>query len=94
MERGRSRKPPLPCGARGRNFAFDMPSVTLKAHFDGSQIRLDEPFEIPANSPLMVTVLPLSNSQMDRDSQAIARQSLARAYGDEEPDYSDADVRK
>lgn len=45
----------------------------LQAHFDGSQIRLDEPFEIPANSPLMVTVLPLSTSPMDRDSQAIGR---------------------
>ena len=65
-----------------------MPSVTLKAHFDGRQIRLDEPFEIPANSPLIVTVLPVSNSQMDRDSQTIARQALARAYGDDEPDYS------
>jgi hypothetical protein len=71
-----------------------MPAVTLKAHFDGRQIRLDEPFEIPANSPLIVTVLPVSNSQMDQDSQTIARQALARAYSDDEPDYSEADVRK
>lgn len=34
-----------------------MPSVSLKAHYDGERILLDEPFEIPPNSPLMVTVL-------------------------------------
>lgn len=84
----------MPCAARGRTFAFDMPSVTLKAHFDGRRIRLDEPFEIPANSPLIVPVLPVANSPIDRDSQAIARKALARAYGDDEPDYSEADVRK
>jgi len=27
-----------------------MPSVTLKAHYDGERILLDEPFEIPPNS--------------------------------------------
>ncbi len=31
-----------------------MPSIAIKAHYDGHQIVLDEPFELPANSPLIV----------------------------------------
>ena len=35
-----------------------MPIVSLKAHYDGKTIRLDEPFDLPPNARLMVTVLP------------------------------------
>lgn len=35
-----------------------MPTVALQAHFDGERIVLDEPFDLPANAPLMVTLLP------------------------------------
>lgn len=34
-----------------------MQSVTLRAHYDSEHIVLDEPFEIPTNAPLAVTVL-------------------------------------
>ena len=34
-----------------------MSSVILKAHYDGEHIVLDEPFELPPNTPLAVTVL-------------------------------------
>ena len=83
----------MPGPARERNVTSHMPLVTLKAHFDGRQILLDEPFHIPADSPLMVTVLPLSNGRPDQESIAIARAALARAYGDDEPEYSEADLR-
>ena len=71
-----------------------MPAVTLKAHFDGQRIQLDEPFEIPPNSPLMVTVL----ARADTDQTAagwpvIGREALARAFGDDEPEYTAADLR-
>jgi len=69
-----------------------MPAVTLKAHYDGSRILLDEPFEIPANSPLMVTVLPIAEGAMDEGALSLAKRALSRAYGDDEPDYSGADV--
>lgn len=78
----------MPREARKRNVTSRMPAVTLKAHFDGRQILLDEPFDIPADSPLMVTVLPRSNGRPDQDAIAMARAALARAYGDDEPDYS------
>ena len=37
-----------------------MPTVTLQAHYDGKRIVLDEPYDLPSNAPLMVTVLPMS----------------------------------
>ena len=43
-----------------------MPTVALRAHYDGERIILDEPYELPANSRLMVTVLPVSQ---DGDSE-------------------------
>ncbi len=35
-----------------------MPSVALQAHYDGEHIVLDEPYDLPANASLMVTLLP------------------------------------
>jgi hypothetical protein len=43
-----------------------MPAVTLQAHYDGRHIVLDEPYDLPANASLMVTVLP---SPADKDSE-------------------------
>ena len=57
----------------------------LKAHFDGREIRLDEPYELPVNARLMVMVLPATaDDEMWRE---LAKTGLARAYGDNEPDY-------
>ena len=75
-----------------------MITVTLRAHYDGEHIVLDEPFEIPANTPLEVTVLAPDSSEHDREREraswaAISAWSLARAYGDAEPEYTVADLR-
>jgi len=43
-----------------------MATVTLQAHYDGRHIVLDEPYDLPANAHLMVTVLPGSS---DTDSE-------------------------
>jgi hypothetical protein len=71
-----------------------MPSVTLKAHFDGRSIRLDEPYEIPPNARLLVTVVePVGDT--DREPwQALSGEGLARAYSDEEPKYGPEDLRR
>ena len=71
-----------------------MPAVTLKAHFNGKQIVLDEPFDLPPDSRLMVTVLPKDGSSEDAQWHSLASGALARAYGDDEPDYSPADVKR
>jgi hypothetical protein len=70
-----------------------MPAVTLKAHYDGERILLDEPFVIPANAPLMVTVLSASVDEPGDDWLSAARNGLSRAYGDTEPTYTSSDVR-
>ncbi len=70
-----------------------MPTVALKAHFDGDRIVLDEPFDLPPHSPLIVTVLPEPDSERS-DWEALAVESLARAYGPDEPDYSLSDIKR
>ena len=67
-----------------------MPAISLKAHFDGQHIRLDEPFELPRDASLLVTVLSPSTSEGERQAWfALSTTGLSAAYGDAEPDYSD-----
>ncbi len=65
-----------------------MKAKTLPAHFDGEHIRLDEPCELEPNTRLLVTVLP--KEQEDEEHEAwlrLSSEGLARAYGEEEPEY-------
>jgi hypothetical protein len=58
-----------------------MPSITLNAHFNGQQIMLDEPFEIPSNAKLLVTVL--ENTDFEQNNwTAFSASALALAYSD------------
>jgi hypothetical protein len=69
-----------------------MPTAILKAHYDGEHIVLDEPYELPANTPLMVTVIA-----PDEERSAwveFGARNLARAYGDDEPEYTTADLKR
>ena len=73
-----------------------MPAVILKAHYDGEHIVLDEPFELTPNAPLAVTVIsPVTDeSDMERAQWTeLAGQSLARAFSEDEPEYTLADLR-
>jgi hypothetical protein len=69
-----------------------MAAINLKAHFDGTAIRLDEPFELAPNAQLIVTVLTDSSENERAQWAAVAADGLARAYDDHEPDYSPADI--
>ena len=70
-----------------------MATISLKAHFDGKTIRLDEPFDLPEGAQLMVTVLEPVQPENDRAGWIeLSARGLARAYGDSEPEYSIADV--
>jgi hypothetical protein len=72
-----------------------MSAITLKAHYDGKQICLDEPFELQPNSKLIVTVVSGDSLEEERQAWLAASQAgLARAYGADEPDYSDAVLRE
>lgn len=64
-----------------------MPAVTLSAHFDGQQIVLDEPYPLAPHASLTVVVLPEDDQERD-DWARFGLQNLARAYGDDEPEYT------
>jgi hypothetical protein len=71
-----------------------MPSVTLKAHYDGRSIMLDEPYELPPNARLLVTVVTPSPDAEREAWGRLGGEVLARAYGGDEPDYGPDDVRR
>ena len=72
-----------------------MSVITLKAHYDGKHICLDEPFPLQPNTQLLVTVVPGDTADDERQAWLAATQAwLARAYADDEPDYSDAVLRE
>jgi hypothetical protein len=72
-----------------------MKAVILKAHFDGEKICLDEPFELTPEAKIWVTIVPGDSAEAERAAWLAASQaSLARAYSDNEPDYSDAVLRE
>ena len=66
-----------------------MNTITLPAHFDGEQIRLDIPFVLAPNTRLIITVLPQSLSDEEQIAwHSLSAAGLAVAYGDDEPEYS------
>jgi hypothetical protein len=70
-----------------------MASRSLKAHYDGKTIHLDEPFDLPEGAQLIVTVLEPAQTGEERAGWIdLSTRGLARAYGDSEPEYSIADV--
>jgi hypothetical protein len=65
-----------------------METKTLRAHFDGSQILLHEPFELEPNVELIITVLPKSSDEEREDWTRLSLDCLAQAYSNDEPEYS------
>jgi hypothetical protein len=62
---------------------------TVRAHFDGKQIHLDEPCQLNQDTPLLVIVLQDAAPDDEReDWLRISRSALERAYGRYEPTYS------
>ncbi len=61
------------------------------AHFDGEKVQFDEPCELATNARLVVVVLPPDWERSEWSSFSASH--LARAYGDNEPEYTAADVR-
>ena len=71
-----------------------MQAISLSAHFDGQQILLDEPYELAPNTRLIVTVVAVAAPDAERMAwYRLAAQGLAAAYGDDEPEYTDADIK-
>ena len=71
-----------------------MPTVALKAHFDGQHILLDESYPLPPESRLMVLVLPGQVGVEQNDWYTLAASGLNHAYGADEPEYAPSDARQ
>jgi hypothetical protein len=72
-----------------------MSAITLKAHFDGKRICLDEPYKLQRDSKLIVMVVSGDSPEDERQAWLAASQTgLAHAYGEDEPDYSHAALRE
>ena len=69
-----------------------MKTVSVTAHFDGKNIKLDEPLELEPNTKLMVTVLSAQDDE--RSSwQRLSAGSLVNAYGEDEEEYTLSDLK-
>jgi hypothetical protein len=71
-----------------------MKTVTLSASFDGERIRLEDDYPLPPNARLLVTLLPDRTNDEHAEWYRFAAQQLARAYGDDEPEYPDTCVKE
>lgn len=70
-----------------------MPLMSIPAHFDDTQVLLDEKVALPTNARLLVTVLDGANEDREEFLQ-LAANSLAKAYSDEEVEYTTADIKR
>ena len=57
---------------RNAGMVVNMPTVALQAHYDGKHIVLDEPYDLPANASLMVTLLPASSDAASEETWLVA----------------------
>ena len=73
-------------------YVSNMPIDTFKAHFDGANLILDEPADLPINASLLVTVQEVSAEHEGWTQLALA--NLSRAYGVNEPEYTLADLKE
>lgn len=68
-------------------------TASIKAHFDGTAIQLDEPVNLPINTPLVVII---STADVQDDLRTawndIGSRSLNQAFGENEPEYSPSDI--
>ena len=66
-----------------------MSLMTIRAHFDGEQVRLDEPCQLAPETKLLILVVPDGPPDEECDDWVLlSRHGFGRAYGNQEPDYS------
>lgn len=66
---------------------------SLSARFDEGRVLFDEDIAIPPHARLLVTILEDSDDERS-DFLAVASTAFADALGDDEVEYTEADVRR
>jgi len=70
-----------------------MNNVSIRAHFDGKRILLDEPVELEPNTQLIVTVL--SNNDLERESWLhVSAEKLKEAFAEDETEYPSSLIKE
>ncbi len=64
-----------------------MESVTLKAHFNGTAVVLDEPAVLEKDAKLLVVVLPNGADTESEEWFTFSATHFNSAFGDDEPEY-------
>ena len=65
--------------------------LEIRGHFDGTQVLFDEPCELKPNTKVIITVV---EDDEDADWYFLGKKSFARAYADDEPEYSLDSIKK
>jgi hypothetical protein len=61
--------------------------LEIRGHFDGTQVLFDEPYKLEPNTKLIIKVVEDNEDNGREEWRILAKQSLARAYSDDEPEY-------
>jgi len=69
-----------------------MESITLKAHFNGTEVVLDEPVELEKDAKLLVVVLPNGADTESEEWFSFSGAHFDSAFGDDEPEYGFEDL--
>ena len=68
-----------------------MALLSIPAHFDGSQVLLDEDVVLPPNTRLIVTILQDSDTERE-EFLSLAAAGLEAAYSEDEVEYTETDL--
>jgi hypothetical protein len=72
-----------------QTISYVMNRKSIRAHFDGEKICLDEPCSLQPNAKLIITVLPGQETDDERsDWLHVSMKGLEDAYGEDETEYS------
>jgi hypothetical protein len=69
-----------------------MPMKSIAAHFDGHHVCLDEEVVLRPQTRLLVTILEDIDGER-ADFLALAGAAFADSYGDDEVEYTEADLK-
>lgn len=69
-----------------------MPMMSIAAHYDGQRVCLDEEVKLRPQTRLLVTIL--EDEDLERaDFLTLASSAFADSYGDDEVEYTEADLK-
>jgi hypothetical protein len=70
-----------------------MEIASFRGHFDGHHIQIDDDVALAPNTKLLITVIAPDQPDSDRQEwDVVAASELARAYADNEPEYTEDDL--